>query len=126
AVDLAVVRAAHARIAPHIQRTPVLSNAALDRAAGTTLFFKCENLQRVGAFKARGACNAVLSLSDAEAARGVVTHSSGNHGAALAWAARHRGNPAWIVMPLRAPTVKQNPVRCFVGNIRLFTQHVPA
>src|SRR5215472_9391201 len=126
AVDLAVVRAAHARIAPHIQRTPVLSNAALDRAAGTTLFFKCENLQRVGAFKARGACNAVLSLSDAEATRGVVTHSSGNHGAALAWAARQRGIPAWIVMPASAPAIKQDAVRGFGGTIRFCEQTVAA
>jgi threonine dehydratase len=117
AVDLAAVRAAHARISPHIQRTPVLSNAALDQAAAATLFFKCENLQQIGAFKARGACNAVLSLSDAEAARGVVTHSSGNHGAALAWAAKRRGIPAWIVMPSNAPTVKQEAVRGFGGNI---------
>ena len=126
AVDLAVVRAAHARIAPHIQRTPVLSNAALDQAAGASLFFKCENLQRVGAFKARGACNAVLSLSDAEAARGVVTHSSGNHGAALAWAAQRRGIPAWIVMPANAPTVKQNAVRGFGGTIRFCEATVAA
>ena len=83
-VDLAAIRSAHARIAPHIHRTPVLSSDSLDDAAGAKLFFKCENLQRVAAFKARGACNAVLSLSAEEAKRGVVTHSSGNHGAALA------------------------------------------
>ena len=83
-VDLAAIRTAHARIAPYIHRTPVLSSRSLDEAAGARLFFKCENLQKVAAFKARGACNAVLSLSAAEAKHGVVTHSSGNHGAALA------------------------------------------
>src|SRR5687767_9402650 len=89
--DLAAIRAAHARIATHVQRTPVMTCRALDAAAGATLFFKCENFQRIGAFKARGAVNAVFSLSDADAARGVVTHSSGNHGAALAYAAARRG-----------------------------------
>jgi threonine dehydratase len=118
-VDLAAIRAAHARIAAYIQRTPVLSSRSLDVAAGATLFFKCENLQKVAAFKARGACNAVLSLSDAEAARGVVTHSSGNHGAALAWAAARRGIPAWIVMPSNAATVKLEAVRGFGGTVRL-------
>jgi len=126
AVDLAAISAAHARIAPYIRRTPVLSSEALDSEAGATLFLKCENLQKIGAFKARGACNAVLSLSDAEAARGVVTHSSGNHGAALAWAARHRGIPAWIVMPQSAPAVKQDAVRGFGGTIRFCEQTVAA
>ena len=79
-IDVATIRAAHERIRPHILRTPVLSSPALDEAVGAQLFFKCENLQRVSAFKARGACNAVLSLSAAEAKQGVVTHSSGNHG----------------------------------------------
>src|SRR5579862_3969136 len=97
-VDIEVIRAAHRRIGGLIKRTPVLSSNAIDAIVGARLFFKCENLQQVGAFKARGACNAVLSLTDAQAARGVVTHSSGNHGAALAWAASQRGIPAWIVM----------------------------
>jgi threonine dehydratase len=118
AVDLATIRAAHARIAPQIHRTPVVTSRSLDEAAGATLFFKCENLQKVAAFKARGACNAVLSLSDIESAHGVVTHSSGNHGAALAWAASRRGIPAWIVMPGNAPAVKQNAVRGFGGTVR--------
>ena len=82
AIDVGTIRAAHARIRPHIHRTPVLASPALDEAIGAQLFFKCENLQKVAAFKARGACNAVLSLSEAEAKQGVVTHSSGNHGAA--------------------------------------------
>src|SRR5687767_15335372 len=83
--DLAAIRAAQVRIAPHVHRTPVLTSDALDAAAGAKLFFKCENFQRIGAFKARGAVNAVFSLSEVQAAKGVVTHSSGNHGAALAY-----------------------------------------
>jgi threonine dehydratase len=117
-VDLAAIRQAHVRIVPHIRRTPVLSSPALDDAVGARLFFKCENLQQVAAFKARGACNAVLSLSADEARQGVVTHSSGNHGAALAWAARSRGIPAWIVMPSNAAQVKQDAVRGYGGTIR--------
>ncbi|MFY2762639.1 pyridoxal-phosphate dependent enzyme [Arenimonas sp. MALMAid1274] len=93
------VLAAAARIAPHAHRTPVLRSRSLDALAGATLHFKCENFQRVGAFKFRGACNAVWSLDAATAARGVVTHSSGNHGAALALAARDRGIPAHVVVP---------------------------
>ena len=96
------------------------------RAVGAQLFFKCENLQKVAAFKARGACNAVLSLSAAEAQRGVVTHSSGNHGAALAWAARSRGIPAWIVMPSMRRRSKQDAVRGFGGTIRFCEPTVAA
>jgi threonine dehydratase len=98
-LSLARIREAHARIAPHIVRTPVLRNDVLDARAGGPLFFKCENLQAIGAFKARGATNAVFALPDAVAARGVATHSSGNHAAALARAARLRGIPAYVVMP---------------------------
>jgi threonine dehydratase len=101
------VLAAAARIAPFVHRTPVMTCSALDELCGARLFLKCENLQKVGAFKARGATNAVLSLSDDEAARGVATHSSGNHAQALALAARRRGIPAWIVMPTTAPAVKR-------------------
>ncbi|MFC4818974.1 pyridoxal-phosphate dependent enzyme [Dokdonella ginsengisoli] len=97
--EFADVEAAAARIAPHAQRTAVLRSRSLDALTGAELHFKCENLQRVGAFKFRGACNAVWSLSDEVAARGVVTHSSGNHGAALALAARTRGIPAHVVVP---------------------------
>jgi threonine dehydratase len=125
-VDLAAIRSAHARIAPHIHRTPVLSSGSLDDTAGAKLFFKCENLQRVAAFKARGACNAVLSLSAEEAKRGVVTHSSGNHGAALAWAARLRGIPAWIVMPSNAAQVKRDSVQGLGGTIRFCESTVAA
>jgi threonine dehydratase len=107
AVDLAAVRRAADRIRPHVHRTPVMTCAALDAIAGRSLFLKCENLQKVGAFKARGATNAVLCLSDEAAVRGVVTHSSGNFAQALALAARTRGIPARIVMPRTAPSVKR-------------------
>ena len=125
-VDLAAIREAHARILPHVRRTPVMSCRALDEAAGATLHFKCENFQEVGAFKARGAANAVFALTAAEAAHGVVTHSSGNHGAALAWAAARRGIPAWVVMPDNAPAVKQANVRGFGGQVRLCAPTVAA
>ncbi len=118
AVDLAAIRAAHARIRPHVHRTPVLTSRSLDAAAEATLFFKCENLQKVGAFKARGACNAVFSLDDAEARRGVVTHSSGNHGAAVAWAAARRGIPAWVVMPENSAEVKKAAVQGLGATVR--------
>jgi len=116
--DLAAIRAAHSRIAPYVQRTPVLTCAALDEVVGAQLFFKCENFQKVGAFKARGACNAVFALADTIAARGVVTHSSGNHGAALAYAAQRRGVPAYVVMPENAAKVKQANVARFGATIR--------
>lgn len=117
-VDLAAIRAAHARIRPHVHRTPVLTSRSLDAAAEATLFFKCENLQKVGAFKARGACNAVFSLDDAEARRGVVTHSSGNHGAAVAWAAARRGIPAWVVMPENSAEIKKAAVQGLGATVR--------
>ena len=115
-LDFTAIRAAAARIAPHIKRTPVRADGALDAACGGRLFFKCENLQAAGAFKARGACNAVFSLGAAEAAHGVVTHSSGNHGAALARAAQLRGIPAHIVMPRNAPPSKVRNVESFGGR----------
>lgn len=104
------VRAAAARIADRVHRTPVMTCANLDAVAGMRLYFKCENLQRVGAFKFRGATNAVRALDDEQAARGVLTHSSGNHGQAVARAARERGVPAWVVMPRDAPAVKRRAV----------------
>jgi threonine dehydratase len=116
-LTLADIRAAHARIADKIHRTPVLTSATLDALCGGQLFFKCENFQKIGAFKARGAANAVFSLTDAEAARGVATHSSGNHAAALARAARLRGIPAHIVMPSNAPKTKIESVRRNGGAI---------
>ncbi len=105
-LDLAAIREAHERIRPHIYRTPVLTNERLDATSGGTLFFKCENLQHIGAFKARGATNAVFALTDTEARAGVCTHSSGNHAAALARAAKLRGIRATIVMPSNTPQVK--------------------
>ena len=103
---LADIRTAAARVAPHAWVTPVLRDDTLDALAGASLYFKCEHLQRGGAFKFRGACNAVWALSDAQAARGVVTHSSGNHGAALALAAATRGIAAHIVVPEGAVAAK--------------------
>ena len=123
---LAAIVAAHERIRAHIHLTPVATSASLDRAAGASLFFKCENLQRVGAFKARGACNAVFSLDDEEARRGVITHSSGNHGAALAWAAGRRGIPAWVVMPENAPLIKRRAVEGLGANVRFSAPTVGA
>ena len=111
------LHAAAARIAPWARRTDVLTSRRVDEWLSCSAFFKCENWQRTGAFKFRGACNAVLSLSDAEAARGVVTHSSGNHGAALAEAARLRGIPAWVVMPSNAPPVKRAAVESYGARV---------
>ncbi len=116
--DLAAIRAAHARIAPLVHCTPVMTCAAIDAEVEARLYFKCENFQKIGAFKARGASNAVYSLPDAVAARGVLTHSSGNHGAAIAYAAARRGIPAWVVMPANAAKVKQDNVRRFGATIR--------
>lgn len=116
-LDLATIRTAHDRIRPHIHRTPVLTSARLNESAGASLFFKCENFQKVGAFKARGATNAVFSLTAAEAAHGVATHSSGNHAAALARAARLRGIPAYIVMPSNSAAPKIRAVEGYGGRI---------
>jgi threonine dehydratase/serine racemase len=118
AVDLAAIRAAAARIAGIVHCTPVLTCATLDQLAGAKLFFKCENLQKVGAFKYRGAANAVRKLTDEQAAKGVVTHSSGNHAQALALAARVRGIPAYIVMPRTAPLVKKHAVEGYGGIVK--------
>ena len=114
---LADIRAAAERIRPYAHRTPVLTCQSLDEQVGTRVFLKCENLQKVGAFKFRGACNAVYSLTEAQAARGVATHSSGNHAQALALAARLRGIPAYIVMPSNAPQVKKDAVAGYGGRI---------
>ncbi|MBN2493660.1 MAG: pyridoxal-phosphate dependent enzyme [Deltaproteobacteria bacterium] len=112
------IRRAAARIAPHAHRTPVMRCRSLDAMSGAELFFKCENLQRAGAFKFRGAVNAVLSLPAERAARGVASHSSGNHAAALALAARVCGVPCRVVMPRGAPAVKQAAVRGYGAEIR--------
>ena len=100
------IRQAYTRIKPFIHHTPVLTCRAIDDMLGATLFFKCENLQKVGAFKIRGACNAVYSLSDTESQNGVAAHSSGNHAAALALAARWRGIKAYVVMPENSSSIK--------------------
>lgn len=118
-VHLADVDAAAQRIRPYIHRTPVMTCVSLDRMAGAELFFKCENLQKGGAFKFRGASNAVFSLSSKEAGKGVATHSSGNHGAALSLAARMREIPAHIVMPRTAPRIKQAAVKGYGGIITM-------
>lgn len=115
--DLDAIRAAHSRISPHIHRTPVMTSASIDALAGVRLYFKCENLQKTGSFKIRGATNAIFSLPPEEAVRGVVTHSSGNHAAAVALAARQRGIRAWIVMPSNAPAVKRYAVEGYGGEI---------
>ncbi len=125
-LTLADIQAAHARIADKIHRTPVLTSATLDAHCGGQLFFKCENFQKIGAFKARGATNAVFALTDAEAARGVATHSSGNHAAALARAARLRGIAAHIVMPSNAPHAKVESVRRNGGQIVFCEPNVAA
>ncbi|WHQ72923.1 beta-hydroxyaspartate dehydratase BhcB [Methylorubrum extorquens] len=108
---------AHERIKPHIHRTPVLTSRVIDGLTGASLFFKCENLQKAGAFKARGASNAVFSLSDTQAAQGVATHSSGNHGTCLAYAADRRRIPCTVVMPHTAPQAKKDAVRGYGGRI---------
>lgn len=113
------VQAAAARIAGHAHVTPVLRSRALDALAGCALHFKAEHLQRTGAFKFRGACNAVMALDDAALARGLVTQSSGNHGAALALAAGLRGTRATIVAPSNTPAVKQAAMRAYGGDVRL-------
>ncbi len=109
--------AARQRIAAHIHRTPVLTSRYLDELSGAELFFKCENFQRGGAFKVRGACNAVFGLDDAQAARGVATHSSGNHALALSYAAGRRGIAATVVMPHSAPQAKKDAVIGYGGRL---------
>lgn len=105
------------RIKPYVNKTPVLTSTYLNQVTQANLFFKCENFQKIGAFKCRGACNAVFSLSDEKAVNGVATHSSGNHGQALALAAKLRGIKAYIVMPRTAPSVKVQAVKYYGGEI---------
>lgn len=105
------------RIKPFIHRTPILTSTAINEIAGCEIYFKCENFQKVGAFKARGAANAVMKLSEEERAKGVATHSSGNHASALARAAQVVGIPAYIVMPSNAPEIKKKAVRGYGGQI---------
>ncbi|SFE63769.1 pyridoxal-phosphate dependent enzyme [Sunxiuqinia elliptica] len=115
--DYTDVVKAHELIRPLVHRTPVLTSSSINLITGAQLYFKCENLQKVGAFKFRGACNAVFSLSDEQVARGVCTHSSGNHAAALALAARLCGVPAYIVMPSNAPSIKKKAVEGYGAQI---------
>lgn len=122
AVSFVDVERASVRIAPFVHRTPVATSATLNRETGAEVFFKCENFQKVGAFKARGAVNAVMSLSAADADSGVVTHSSGNHGAALAYAASIRGIPCTVVMPDDAPQVKIDAVRGYGASMEFCAQ----
>jgi threonine dehydratase len=118
-LTLEQIHEAHQRIKDKISRTPVMTSHTLDSDAGAQLFFKCENFQKIGAFKARGATNAVFCLSEAQARKGVATHSSGNHGAALARAARLRAIPAYVVMPNNASRVKRESVERYGGNVVL-------
>jgi threonine dehydratase len=125
-IDWNTIEDAHQRIRPRIHRTPILNSESLDEMAGAQLFFKCENLQKTGSFKIRGATNAIFSLHEEEARRGVVTHSSGNHAAAVACAARWRGISASIVMPKNAPGVKCRAVEGYGGKITFCEPNVKA
>jgi threonine dehydratase len=111
------VLAAHERIEPHIHRTPILTSSYFNDLVGAQLFFKCENFQKAGAFKVRGASNAVFGLSDEDAKQGVATHSSGNHALSLSYAAGRRGIPCNVVMPRTAPQAKKDAVRGYGGII---------
>lgn len=123
---LAEIHAAHDRIRPHIHRTPVLRSATIDRRAGGSVYFKCENFQRAGAFKFRGAANAVFGLADEDARRGVVTHSSGNHAGALALAGRMRGIAVHVVMPSNAPRVKKDATQGYGAQITFCAPNLAA
>lgn len=114
---LSEIQAAHVRIKPYIHRTPVMSSKQINNIYGAEIYFKCENFQKVGAFKFRGATNAVIQLTEEERRRGVVTHSSGNHAAALTLAAASLGVKAYIVMPENAPAVKKNAVAGYGAEI---------
>src|SRR6201997_619248 len=116
-IDWETIREAHERIRGRIHRTPVLTSATFNVVSGAEIYFKCENLQKTGSFKIRGASNAILSLSNEQASRGIVTQSSGNHGAAVACAAAWRGVPAYIVMPKNAPQVKIQAIEAYGGKV---------
>src|SRR6201988_4324526 len=115
---------AHARVAPRIHHTPVMTSKSLDAMVGARVFFKCENLQKTGSFKIRGATNAIFSLGDQEVSHGIVTQSSGNHGAAVACAAAWRGVPAWVVIPKNAPPVKVKAIESYGGKVFFFEASV--
>ena len=116
-VTIADIERAQARIQPYIHRTPLMTSQLINRSVGCELIFKTENLQKIGAFKARGACNALFSKNNAPLERGVITHSSGNHGAALAWAAQLRQTACCVVMPRNAPAVKKDAVASYGAEI---------
>lgn len=116
-IDRSTIEQAHERIKPYIHHTPVLTSASVDEVAGCHVFFKCENFQKVGAFKARGAMNAALSLSPDQLSKGIATHSSGNHAQALARAAKILGVKSYIVMPRTAPDIKKRGVKGYGGEI---------
>lgn len=118
-IDLESIQAAADRIAPYVVRTPVLTSHSLDQASGASVFLKCENFQKIGAFKFRGAMNAVLLLDDSQRKRGVITHSSGNHGQALAKAGQMLGVPVCVVMPRTAPAVKRRATEDFGAIVEL-------
>ena len=115
--SLETINEAHELIKPYIHHTPILSSEQLNKIADCTVFFKCENMQKVGAFKSRGAVNAVFSLSPSQLVNGVCTHSSGNHAQALARAASLKGIPSYIVMPENAPKVKVDAVRNYGAEV---------
>ncbi|KAG5589609.1 hypothetical protein H5410_040123 [Solanum commersonii] len=117
AADISSIRQAQVRIGPFAHKTPVLTSETLDSIAGRKLYFKCECFQKGGAFKFRGACNAIYSLDDDHAVKGVVTHCCGNHVAALALAAKLRGIPAYIVIPKNAPKCKVENVKRYGGQV---------
>lgn len=118
-ISLEDIQLAHDKIRPYIHRTPILTSTSVNEIAGSELYFKCENFQKVGAFKARGGVNAVLSLPEEQRKSGVVTHSSGNHAQAIALAAKMAGVPAYIVMPKTAPEVKKKAVAGYGAQITL-------
>jgi len=116
-MNFSEIQQAHERIAPYIHRTPVLTSSSINAMAGCELHFKCENFQKIGAFKIRGGMNAALSLTAAELERGLATHSSGNHAQAIAYAARILGVKAYIVMPENSPSVKINAVKGYGAEV---------
>jgi threonine dehydratase len=116
-IDKISIEKAHERIKPYIHRTPVMTSTGIDEIAGCKIFFKCENLQKVGAFKARGAMNAALCLTDEQKKNGIATHSSGNHAQAIARAAKVLGLKSYIVMPKTAPAIKKKGVEGYGGEI---------
>ncbi|HET9052571.1 MAG TPA: pyridoxal-phosphate dependent enzyme [Cyclobacteriaceae bacterium] len=111
------IEQAHERIKPYVHRTPVLTSESINAIAGCSIYFKCENFQKVGAFKARGALNAALQIPEAQRSKGIATHSSGNHAQAIARAAKILGVPAYIIMPNNAPQIKKNGVKGYGGQI---------